>query len=66
MLHDYITPEERLAACRNQDVVCGFGGIDARRCLPVVQVPDFSVCGRSSLENGDGQRPNPVIFGCSQ
>jgi hypothetical protein len=41
MLHDYITPEERLVACPNQDVVYGFGAIDARRGPSVVQVPDF-------------------------
>jgi hypothetical protein len=41
MLHDYITPEERLVACPNQDVVYGFGIIDARRGPSVVQVPDF-------------------------
>ena len=31
MLHDYITPDERLVACPNQDVVYGFGVIDAQR-----------------------------------
>jgi hypothetical protein len=41
MLHDYITPEERLVACPNQDVVYGFGVIDATRGPSVVQVPDF-------------------------
>ena len=41
MLHDYITPEQRLVACPNQDVVYGFGIIDARRGPSVVQVPDF-------------------------
>src|SRR5215468_1653514 len=41
MLHDYITPEERLVACPNQDVVYGFGVIDARRGPSVVQVPEF-------------------------
>jgi len=41
MLHDYITPEERLVACPNQDVVYGFGVIDGRRGPSVVQVPDF-------------------------
>jgi hypothetical protein len=41
MLHDYITPEERLVACPNQDVVYGFGLIDGRRGPSVVQVPDF-------------------------
>jgi hypothetical protein len=41
MLHDYITPEERLVACPNQDVVYGFGVIDGQRGPSVVQVPDF-------------------------
>jgi hypothetical protein len=41
MLHDYITPGERLVACPNQDVVYGFGVIDAQRGPSVVQVPDF-------------------------
>jgi hypothetical protein len=41
MLHDYITPQERLVACPNQDVVYGFGIIDAQRGPSVVQVPDF-------------------------
>ncbi|GAA4974263.1 DUF1254 domain-containing protein [Yinghuangia aomiensis] len=41
MLHDYIRPEERIVACPNQDVVYGFGILDARRGPSVVQVPDF-------------------------
>jgi hypothetical protein len=41
MLHDYVTPEERLVACPNQDVVYGFGVIDGQRGPSVVQVPDF-------------------------
>jgi hypothetical protein len=41
MLRDYIRPEERLVACPNQDVVYGFGVLDARRGPSVVQVPDF-------------------------
>jgi hypothetical protein len=41
MLHNYITPEERLVACPNQDVVYGFGILDAARGPSVVQVPDF-------------------------
>ncbi|OIV39004.1 hypothetical protein BIV57_02545 [Mangrovactinospora gilvigrisea] len=41
MLHDYITPEERIVACPNQDVVYGFGALDASRGPSVVQVPDF-------------------------
>jgi hypothetical protein len=41
MLHDYVTPEQRLVACPNQDVVYGFGIIDGQRGPSVVQVPDF-------------------------
>src|SRR5215469_6019561 len=41
MLHDYITPQQRLVACPNHDVVYGFGIIDAERGPSVVQVPDF-------------------------
>lgn len=41
MLRDYIRPEERIVACPNQDVVYGFGTLDARRGPSVVQVPDF-------------------------
>jgi hypothetical protein len=41
MLHDYIRPDQRLVACPNQDVVYGFGALDARRGPSVVQVPDF-------------------------
>jgi hypothetical protein len=41
MLHDYILPDERLVACPNQDVVYGFGVIDAQHGPSVVQVPDF-------------------------
>lgn len=41
MLHDYIRPEERVVACPNQDVVYGFGALDARRGPAVIQVPDF-------------------------
>ncbi|MCD2194791.1 DUF1214 domain-containing protein [Actinomycetospora endophytica] len=41
MLRDYIRPEERLVACPNQDVVYGFGALDAQRGPSVVQVPDF-------------------------
>ncbi|WTW93437.1 DUF1214 domain-containing protein [Streptomycetaceae bacterium NBC_01309] len=41
MLHDYIRPEERIVACPNQDVVYGFGVLDAQRGPSVVQVPDF-------------------------
>jgi hypothetical protein len=41
MLHDYVTPEEKVVACPNQDVVYGLGVIDGRRGPSVVQVPDF-------------------------
>ncbi|CCH78532.1 hypothetical protein BN12_30058 [Nostocoides japonicum T1-X7] len=41
MLRDDITPEERLVACPNQDLVYGFGVIDAHAGPSVVQVPDF-------------------------
>ncbi|MCD2444148.1 DUF1214 domain-containing protein [Agromyces sp. SYSU K20354] len=41
MLHDYIRPEERIVACPNQDVVYGFGPLDANLGPAVVQVPDF-------------------------
>ncbi|MFE4498477.1 DUF1254 domain-containing protein [Rhodococcus sp. NPDC056743] len=41
MLHNYIRPEERVVACPNQDVVYGFGVLDAERGPSVVQVPDF-------------------------
>ncbi|WP_433891189.1 DUF1254 domain-containing protein [Streptomyces sp. CA-111067] len=42
MLHDYIAPDERIVACPNQDVVYGFGIMDARRGPSVIQVPDFA------------------------
>jgi hypothetical protein len=42
MLHDYITPDERLVACPNQDVVYGFGALDSKLGPSVVQVPDFA------------------------
>ncbi|MEU4433111.1 DUF1254 domain-containing protein [Nocardia rhamnosiphila] len=41
MLRDYIRPEERVVACPNQDVVYGWGVLDARRGPTVIQVPDF-------------------------
>ncbi|MGW1032455.1 DUF1254 domain-containing protein [Streptomyces antibioticus] len=41
MLHDYVVPQERVVACPNQDVVYGFGILDARRGPSVIQVPDF-------------------------
>src|SRR5262245_51739691 len=41
MLTDYITPEERLVACPNQDVVYGAGSLALDVSPVVVQVPDF-------------------------
>lgn len=41
MLGDYIRPEERLVTCPDQDVVHGFGVLDARLEPAVVQVPAF-------------------------
>ncbi|WP_063036414.1 DUF1214 domain-containing protein [Nocardia grenadensis] len=41
MLGDYLRPEERLVACPDQDVVHGFGVLDARLEPAVVQVPEF-------------------------
>ncbi|WP_327147490.1 DUF1214 domain-containing protein [Nocardia sp. NBC_01329] len=41
MLRDYIRPEERVVACPNQDVVYGFGVLDAQLEPSVVQVPEF-------------------------
>jgi hypothetical protein len=41
MLNDYIRPEQRLVACPNQDVVYGFGIIDANGGPSIIQVPDF-------------------------
>ncbi|MEV0061264.1 DUF1214 domain-containing protein [Nocardia sp. NPDC050718] len=41
MLHDYIRPEERVVACPNQDVVYGFGLVDAERGPSVIQIPEF-------------------------
>ncbi|PPJ14966.1 DUF1214 domain-containing protein [Nocardia cyriacigeorgica] len=41
MLRDYVRPEERIVACPNQDVVYGFGVLDAHVGPSVVQVPDF-------------------------
>lgn len=42
MLHDYITPDQRVVACPNQDVVYGFGLIDAANGPSVIQVPEFA------------------------
>lgn len=41
MLTDYITPEERVVACPNQDVVYGAGTLALDIEPAVVQVPDF-------------------------
>jgi len=59
MLHDYITPEERLVACPNQDVVYGFGVIDAKRGPSVVQVPDFG--GRFWVYQAVDQRTDSFV-----
>jgi len=59
MLHDYVTPEERLVACPNQDVVYGFGIIDARRGPSVVQVPDFG--GRFWVYQAVNQRTDSFV-----
>jgi hypothetical protein len=59
MLHDYITPDEKLVACPNQDVVYGFGIIDAQRGPSVVQVPDFG--GRFWVYQAVDQRTDSFI-----
>lgn len=41
MLTDYITPDQRLVACPNQDVVYGAGSIALDLTPVVIQVPDF-------------------------
>nr|WP_301334674.1 DUF1214 domain-containing protein [Variovorax dokdonensis] len=41
MLSDYITPDERLVACPNQDVVYGFMSLALDQSPVVIQVPDF-------------------------
>ncbi|WP_432103042.1 DUF1254 domain-containing protein [Streptomyces sp. bgisy091] len=41
MLHDYVRPQQRIVACANQDVVYGFGMLDAAAGPCVVQVPDL-------------------------
>ncbi|MCI0391621.1 MAG: DUF1214 domain-containing protein [Acidobacteria bacterium] len=41
MLHDYITPYQRMVACPNQDVAYGYGIMALDREPAVVQVPDF-------------------------
>jgi hypothetical protein len=59
MLHDYITPGQKLVACPNQDVVYGFGIIDAGRGPSVVQVPDFG--DRFWLYQGVDQRTDSFV-----
>jgi hypothetical protein len=41
MLTDYVDPEERIAACPNQDVVYGAGSLALDLSPAVIQVPDF-------------------------
>lgn len=41
MLTDYISPEERLVCCPNQDVVYGAGSLALDLTPVVIQVPDF-------------------------
>ena len=41
MLTDYITPDQRLVACPNQDVVYGAGALALDIAPVVIQVPDF-------------------------
>jgi hypothetical protein len=41
MLTDYVSPEERIVACPNQDVVYGAGALALDKSAVVVQVPDF-------------------------
>lgn len=59
MLHDYIRPEERVVACPNQDVVYGFGTLDANRGPSVVQVPDFG--GRFWVYQAVDQRTDSFV-----
>jgi hypothetical protein len=59
MLHDHITPDEKLVACPNQDVVYGFGVVDARRGPSVVQVPDFG--GRFWVYQAVDQRTDSFV-----
>jgi hypothetical protein len=58
-LHDYITPDEKLVACPNQDVVYGFGALDARLGPSVVQVPDFQ--GRFWVFQAINQRTDSFV-----
>nr|WP_246328900.1 DUF1214 domain-containing protein [Brevundimonas lenta] len=41
MLTDYVTPDQRLVCCPNQDVVYGAGSLALDLTPAVVQVPDF-------------------------
>jgi hypothetical protein len=41
MLTDYITPDQRIVACPNQDVVYGAGSLALDITPVVIQVPDF-------------------------
>src|SRR5262249_24686506 len=41
MLSNYISPEERIVACPNQDVVYGAGSLALDQSPVVIQVPDF-------------------------
>jgi hypothetical protein len=41
MLTDYISPEERIVACPNQDVAYGAGVLALDQSPVVIQVPDF-------------------------
>ena len=41
MLTDYITPDQRIVACPNQDVVYGAGSLALDLSPVVIQVPDF-------------------------
>jgi hypothetical protein len=41
MLTDYITPDQRLVACPNQDVIYGAGSLALDVTPVIIQVPDF-------------------------
>ena len=59
MLTDYVDPDERSVACPNQDVVYGFGLIDANRGPSVIQVPDFG--GRFWVYQAVDQRTDSFV-----
>ena len=59
LLRDYITPDQKLVACPNQDVVYGFGAIDAADGPSVVQVPDFK--GRFWVYQAVDQRTDSFV-----